>query len=267
MSDRGYAKVFSSILTSSLWQESAETRIVWMTMLVLADKFGDVVASVPGLAHQANVPIDACESALEVFTSPDRYSRSKELEGRRIQEIPGGWRLVNFEHYRSMMSYEERREYKRRKEAERRARIRSEQNGKGEEPEKPAEPRPVQVSPRESAAEPKPPKEKQGPPAAKTLPEHETPPPPDPYRTHECLQAWEAFKTWRMTLRKRITKEAARLMFKRATEYQLTPEHFVWCLEDSIQNGWTGCFFVEQMEKLKTSKRVAPPAEDADFGY
>lgn len=124
MNDRAYVKLFSSIVTSSMWSESPATRIVWVTMLALKDTYQEVHASLPGLARAANVSLEDTEAALKKFLSPDEHSRTKEHEGRRIEEVHGGWRILNGEYYRKLMSLEERREYKRIKEAERRARMR-----------------------------------------------------------------------------------------------------------------------------------------------
>lgn len=121
----GYTKLFSSILTSTIWLEAAETRIVWITMLAMADKRGIVEGSVPGLAHIAGVTMEATLVALTKFLAPDPHSRSPEAEGRRIQAIDGGWLLLNHAKYRAKMGADERREYLRLKKAESRARNRS----------------------------------------------------------------------------------------------------------------------------------------------
>lgn len=76
-------------------------------MLALADKNGEVAGSVPGLARLAAVPVDACRAALQKFLSPDPDSRSKDDGGRRIEEIDGGWLLLNHAKYRKMASKEE----------------------------------------------------------------------------------------------------------------------------------------------------------------
>jgi hypothetical protein len=122
---RGFTKLFNSIVTSTIWQEDDQTRIVWITMLALCDRYGDLSASIPGLAKVANVSIEATEAALAKLKQPDKYSRTKEHEGRRITEIDGGWHVFNYEKYRDMLNAEERREYKAVKERERRARIKS----------------------------------------------------------------------------------------------------------------------------------------------
>lgn len=116
-----FTKLFNSILDSTIWQESAETKIVWITMLAMCDRYGDVFASVPGLASRSGVTLSQCECAIACFLSPDKYSRTKNHEGRRIKEIDGGWNLLNHGKYRDLLSVEERREYNRRKQEEYRA--------------------------------------------------------------------------------------------------------------------------------------------------
>ena len=103
----GYTKLFNSIVTSTIWTEDDKTRIVWITMLALADKHGEVQASIPGLARVAGVSVADCEKALEKFLSPDPYSRTPDDEGRRIESIEGGWVLLNHGKYRDLASKEE----------------------------------------------------------------------------------------------------------------------------------------------------------------
>ena len=105
-----YTKLFNSIVTSTIWSEDDQTRIVWITMLALADKNGEVQGSVPGLARIAGVTVDACRAAIGKFLAPDPDSRTKDDEGRRIEEIDGGWHLINHRKYREMASDADRTE-------------------------------------------------------------------------------------------------------------------------------------------------------------
>ena len=107
----GFTKLFSQILDSTIWDEPWNVKGVWITMLAMADHQGRVMASIPGLARRATVSLQECETALQVFLSPDHYSQSSEFEGRRIEVIDGGWRLLNYLKYREMRDEEERREY------------------------------------------------------------------------------------------------------------------------------------------------------------
>lgn len=108
----GFTKLFSSITQSTVWQEPDHVRIVWITMLALADRNGEVQASVPGLAHSARVSLENTLNALQVLTNPDPYSRTKDNDGRRIEEVDGGWALLNHAKYRAKLSEEDRRAYK-----------------------------------------------------------------------------------------------------------------------------------------------------------
>jgi hypothetical protein len=102
-----YTKLFNSIVTSTIWTEDDKTRIVWITMLALADKNGEVHASIPGLARVAGVALDDCQKAIQTLASPDPYSRTPDNEGRRICPIDGGWELMNHAKYRLMASKED----------------------------------------------------------------------------------------------------------------------------------------------------------------
>ena len=102
-----YTKLFSSIVTSTIWTEDAKTCKVWVTMLAIANKHGEVQASIPGLAQIAGLPLDDTEAAIEKFLSPDKYSRTPDDQGRRIEKIEGGWLLLNHAKYRAMASKDE----------------------------------------------------------------------------------------------------------------------------------------------------------------
>ena len=104
-----YTKLANSILTSTLWQEDDQTRIVWMTLLAMSDRNGEVQASIPGLAHIARVSLEKTREAIHRFLSPDLDSRTKDDEGRRLEEIPGGWLLINHKAYRDLASDDDRR--------------------------------------------------------------------------------------------------------------------------------------------------------------
>ena len=110
MIQSGYTKLFGSIVASTIWREDDKTRIVWITLLALSDKDGYVAGSIPGLADLARVTIPECEQALEKLQRPDRYSRSPEHDGRRVEVVDGGWLVLNRAKYRDMGWQEDRRE-------------------------------------------------------------------------------------------------------------------------------------------------------------
>lgn len=121
--------MFSSILRSSIWAEPLETKIVWITMLALSDRYGYVGASIPGIAQASGVPVQKAAEAIERFLAPDEWSRSKEFHGRRIEVADRGWTILNYERFRDMRDEEARREYERDRKREQRAKQAEERNG------------------------------------------------------------------------------------------------------------------------------------------
>ena len=122
-----YTKLFSHIITSSIWDEDDQTRILWITLLALSDKYGEVMASVPGLANVSRLPIESVKRGIGKLSSPDEHSRTPDEEGRRIVKIDGGWEIINYELHRRMASLDERRE----KSAERMRRYRKRRKEEG----------------------------------------------------------------------------------------------------------------------------------------
>lgn len=109
----GFTKLFSQILDSTIWDEPWTVKGVWITLLAMADRNGCVYASIPGLARRATVTLEDCETALQVFLSPDPYSRTPDHDGRRIEPIDGGWQLLNYLKYREQRDEDARREQNR----------------------------------------------------------------------------------------------------------------------------------------------------------
>jgi hypothetical protein len=120
----GFSKLFSSILTSTVWGETHTTVRVWIAMLASCDSEGVVEGSIPGFARVACVTRGELEAALQVFLSPDPDSRTKEHGGRRIEAFDGGWKILNYVKYRQQEQAREgsrapyMREYRARKRAE-----------------------------------------------------------------------------------------------------------------------------------------------------
>lgn len=119
-----YTKLFQRILNSSIWDENDSTRIVWITLLALAGEDGTVIGTISAITRHARVSTAQTVEALEKFERPDPESLTSEHEGRRIERIEGGWRLLNHTKYKKLMSLEHRREYFRLKKQESRERER-----------------------------------------------------------------------------------------------------------------------------------------------
>ncbi len=95
----GWNKLFSSITESSVWIMDDKTLRVWIAMLARANAAGIVEGSVPGFASLCRMSLPKFEECLAKLMAPDPHSRTKEHEGRRIEEVPGGWRVINHAEY------------------------------------------------------------------------------------------------------------------------------------------------------------------------
>jgi hypothetical protein len=109
MTSDAYAKLFQAILTSSIWSEDDKTRIMWVTMLALCDRDGYVTGTIPGLAAMARMTTADAEKSVLKLMEPDKYSRTTDHEGRRIEQTDGGWLVLNYVKYREIGSKEGRK--------------------------------------------------------------------------------------------------------------------------------------------------------------
>lgn len=85
----------------------------------MCDRDGYVYGSRPGLERAAMITwTDEQEDPWNVLMSPDPNSsdriRAPENDGRRIEEVSGGFRLLNFEYYRGLRNDDDRRDQNRR---------------------------------------------------------------------------------------------------------------------------------------------------------
>ena len=126
----GFTKLYNQIITSSIWSEDDKVRIMWITMLAAADAKGYVSGTIPGMAAIARMNLQDAERSIEVLCSPDKYSRSSENEGRRIEPVDGGWIILNYAKYRAKRDPEIRRKQNR----EAQARYRSKQKVSNSKP-------------------------------------------------------------------------------------------------------------------------------------
>ena len=116
----GFALLWQKTLYSSLWvNESKETRLLFITMLMLKNSSGVIQASIVGLADAAKITPDECKASLKILMSPDPNDTSKVEEGKRIKEVPGGWQIINSDLYR--FSTEAKRAFWAQQKAEQRA--------------------------------------------------------------------------------------------------------------------------------------------------
>jgi hypothetical protein len=116
--------MFRSIFDGSLYGQFEPT-VVFMAMLVLAEREGIVDLTPEAIAARSGFPIDVVRRGIIELEKPDPRSRTPDEEGRRITLLEEtrnwGWRITNYEKYEKIRSAEERREYFRLKKREQRA--------------------------------------------------------------------------------------------------------------------------------------------------
>ena len=108
-----YGKVFESMYDGTL-SADWKAMVTFQQFIVLADSEGIVDYTPPALSRRTGIPLDILEHGITKLQEPDKYSRSRELEGRRITLLddhrPWGWEIVNYAYYRDMASREDKRE-------------------------------------------------------------------------------------------------------------------------------------------------------------
>jgi len=124
-----YVKLFSDIIHSSIWAQDAETCKVWVTMLALSNRDGIVKATAPGISGASRVSIERTREILKALAEPDPDSRTPDNDGRRIQDIDGGFQILNYTSYRDIHSLEQRRSRDRERQKRKRERDASRDNG------------------------------------------------------------------------------------------------------------------------------------------
>ncbi len=95
-----FVKLDCGIIHSSLWAEDSDTKICWITLLLLADATGFVRAAASAIAREAGISAEVARRALDLFQGPDDESRTPDNQGKRVEKVDGGYRVLNYEKYR-----------------------------------------------------------------------------------------------------------------------------------------------------------------------
>jgi hypothetical protein len=96
----GFSLLWSSLLRSSLWIEGTkEMKLLFLTLMMMKDAEGVVRSSFIGLVDAAKLTTEETKEALAALMAPDKNDSSKVMEGRRVVDVPGGWKVVNHEMY------------------------------------------------------------------------------------------------------------------------------------------------------------------------
>jgi len=82
--------------------------------MLVADDDGIVCGSLPIIAQRNMITVEECSEIIERWMNPDEHSVSRDHEGRRVEKVERGWRLLNFEKFRRLFSEKERADHRRR---------------------------------------------------------------------------------------------------------------------------------------------------------
>ena len=93
-----------SLLSSSILAEGPDVVAAWMLLLASADRFGETHLTVPFVASVLRISEERVDVAFAVLAGPDKRSRTKEHDGRRIIPSGDGWLIVSHAKYREKAS-------------------------------------------------------------------------------------------------------------------------------------------------------------------
>ena len=274
-----FAKVFEQILDSSLAEEY-QTRHIFMDLLVLANRFGEVDMTAEAIARRTNVPLQIIQDAICKLCKPDVNSRSTAHAGRRLIPLAAGrkwgWKIVNFMAYHNLRDEEARRDYMRIYMQKRRAK-------KGPPVNTPlATCKPplahvdvdVDVDTDTDKKQQKQPRAQNGaqrtPLDAKrthkpnpTQP-HPSPPLPTSLDTDAFKDAWARWLIYRKERRRSLTPSTATKQLTMLAKHG--PTTAVAMIDQSITNGWQGLFEVKGNAHDRAKRAsIEPPYAGADI--
>lgn len=85
-------------------------RVLFTTMLAIKDADHVVRFTAFALSRRANMPEKEVLDGLKVLSSPDKRRLEKQdYDGRRIEQVDGGWLVLNGQKYRDMLQTERRK--------------------------------------------------------------------------------------------------------------------------------------------------------------
>mgnify|MGYP003627826165 CR=1 FL=1 len=107
-----FVKLFNQILDSSI-ADDRRLRHFFTDILLCSDAQGYVMMTEAAISRRIGTTIDEVTWGLAELMKPDPRSKTPDHEGRRIEAVEGsgyGWRVINFETYKSLRSNEDMRD-------------------------------------------------------------------------------------------------------------------------------------------------------------
>jgi len=104
-----YGKIFGSIYDGTL-AEDWRALVTFQQFIILCDADGIVDMTPLAISRRTGIPIEHIKAGVEVLERVDKYSRTPDQEGRRIELIdphrPWGWHIINHEIYKKRQDSE-----------------------------------------------------------------------------------------------------------------------------------------------------------------
>ena len=107
-----FIKLFNQILDSSI-ADDRRLRHFFTDIMLCCDSAGFVMMTEAAISRRIGTTIDEVKWGLAELMKPDPRSKTPDHEGRRIEAVEGsgyGWRVINFETYKSIRSTEDMRD-------------------------------------------------------------------------------------------------------------------------------------------------------------
>jgi hypothetical protein len=97
----GFTKLDEGIIYSSIMGEDDAVFRVWIVLLATCKADGISPVSETFIASITKKDVAEIKRCIDTLMSPDETSRSKNDDGRRIERIDGGFKIINYEKYRA----------------------------------------------------------------------------------------------------------------------------------------------------------------------
>ena len=109
-----FAKVYTQVFDSSI-ADNWKHRHVFEDLLKLCDQTGLLDMTQEAIAARTRMPLEMVCEAIKALSEPDPRSRTHDHEGRRLILLDckrgWGWKIVNYQKYRSMKTQFDRTAY------------------------------------------------------------------------------------------------------------------------------------------------------------
>jgi hypothetical protein len=116
----GFTKLDENIVESSIMAEDDSVFKIWIFLLAKCKEDGVARVSPAFIASVTHKPTEEILSAIKTLESPDPLSRTIDHEGRRIERVNGGFKVLNYNKYRKFLYSDSSEAIRQRKHREKR---------------------------------------------------------------------------------------------------------------------------------------------------